>query len=105
MEAVIARRGTRLRWLSGLSGQQVPERVSRHVDLRPLAPLASVVAGPISALRGRLDRAAVEDGGRRLRFLADGEPQDGAEVMDDGLEAVSGGSADRPSPGGKSLGR
>jgi hypothetical protein len=37
-----------------------------------------------------LHRAAVEDGGRRLGLLADGETEDGAEVVDDGLEAAGG---------------
>ena len=34
--------------------------------------------------------AAVEDGGRGLHVAAGGEPQDGAEVVNDGLEAAGG---------------
>src|SRR5271166_1558989 len=79
-------------------GQQVPERIHRHVDLRALAPLISVVAGPTSALGCGLHRATVEDGGGRLGLLAGGEAEHGAEVVDHGLEAAGGDSAGRPSP-------
>src|SRR5271165_937025 len=71
-------------------GQQVPERIHRHVDLRALAPLISVVAGPTSALGCGLHRATVEDGGGRLGLLAGGEAEHGAEVVDHGLEAAGG---------------
>jgi hypothetical protein len=57
------------------------------MDLRPLAPLGPVVAGPPAALGGRQDRAA------------GGEADHGAEV-DDGREAASGGSTGRPSARG-----
>jgi hypothetical protein len=58
------------------------------MDLRALAPLVAVVAGPTPALASGLHRAAVEDGRRRLRPLAGDEAEDGAEVVDDGLEAA-----------------
>ena len=68
----------------------MPERVHRDVDLRALRPLVAVVAGPAAALGGGLHRAAVEDRGRRLGVAAGGEPEDGAEVVDDRLEAAGG---------------
>ena len=75
----------------------------------PLRPLVAVVAGPAAALGGGLDRAAVEDRGGRLGVAAGGEPEDGAEVVDDGLEAAGGEPAagllvDRL-PGGEVLGQ
>ena len=45
---------------------------------------------PTAALGGGLHRAAVEDGGGRLGVAALGEVQDGAEVVDDRLEAAGG---------------
>ena len=68
----------------------MPERVHRHVDLRAPAPFVAVVAGPTTALGGRLHRAAIEDGGGWLGLLAGGKAEDGAEVVDDGLEAAGG---------------
>ena len=70
--------------------QQMAERVDRHVDPRALLPLVTVISGPGAALDSGLDRAAVECHGRRLGAAAVGEPEDGAEVVDDGLEAVGG---------------
>src|SRR5262249_13703986 len=43
-----------------------------------------------SALGRGLDRAAVEDGGGGLRLLAGDEAEEGAEVVDDRLEAAGG---------------
>ncbi len=51
---------------------------------------------------------AVEDGGRRLGLFAGGVAEDGAEVVDDGLEAAGGQPAAAllvdHRQGGKSLG-
>jgi hypothetical protein len=71
-----------------VKGQKGAHRVHRRVDLRALATLVPVVAGARAALGGRLDRAAVEDGGRRLGIPALSKAEHGAEVVDDGLEAV-----------------
>src|SRR5262249_43820334 len=54
------------------------------------APLRPIVPGASAALDGRLQGAAVEDGGRRFGVLAGGEAEDGAEGVDDGLEATGG---------------
>ena len=70
--------------------QQVPERVHRGMYLRPLRPLVAVVPGPPAALRGGPQGPAVKDGGRRFGVATGGEPQDGAEVVDDRLEASCG---------------
>ena len=56
----------------------------------PFFRLCAVVAGPPAALGGGPQRAAVEDRGGRLGVAAVGEPEDGAEVVDDGLEAAGG---------------
>ena len=56
----------------------------------PLLPLVPVVAGAAAALGGRLQRAAVEDRGRRLGLPPGGEAEDGPQVVDDGLEAAGG---------------
>jgi hypothetical protein len=66
------------------------QSIDRHVDLRALAPFVPVVSGPPAALGGRLHRAAVEDGGLGLGVPAGGEAENGAEVVDDGLEAAGG---------------
>jgi len=62
--------------------------IDRHVHLRPLASLVSVVTGPPTALGSGLKGAAVEDSGRQLRVPADGKTKQGAEIVDDGLETA-----------------
>ena len=46
---------------SHMQGQQVPQRIHGGMDLRALAPFGSVVSGPRTRLRCRLQRAAIEN--------------------------------------------
>ena len=45
-----------------VQGQEMAERVHRHVQFRALLALGPVVAGPLTALGRRPQRSAVEDG-------------------------------------------
>jgi hypothetical protein len=68
--------------------QEMAQGIDRDMDLRPLSALVPIVASTRAALRGRLDRARIQDGGRWwLRTLRRAAQQD-AQIVDDRLKAA-----------------
>ena len=66
--------------------KQVPKRVDRHVNLRATLALGTVITGAGSALRRRPQGAAVDNGRRRVLFMAGCQPQKGAQILRQGLK-------------------
>ena len=67
--------------------QQMAEGIDRQMHLAALAPLGSVIPGPCSALRGRLQRLAVKDRRGGLGSTAFGHAQHHPHVMHQRREA------------------
>ena len=68
--------------------EQVAERVDGEVQLGAARALVTVLAGPRAALGRAAQRAAVQDGGGRLRPAARRQPQHRAQVVRQHLEAA-----------------
>jgi hypothetical protein len=66
--------------------QQMAQRIDRRMNLRSLAPLGSVVAGPRSRLRRRSQRTAVDTHRRRLAFATAEMPQQFLHIGHQNLE-------------------
>lgn len=71
-----------------MKGQQMPQRVDRHVQLGAAVTLGTVISSPGSAFRGGAQSAAVEDGGTRLGGAAGCQAQHGPQVIHKRFEAA-----------------
>ena len=68
--------------------EELPERVNRQMQLRPLLALVAVIATAIPVLDRAVQRAAVNDRRRGLLVLPFPKPNQHAQILDEGLEAV-----------------
>jgi hypothetical protein len=70
-------------------GQQMSERIDRQVDFIAFPAFGAVIACPSATFRSRLQSPAIKDGGGRLVLPTRGDPQDGAQIVDQRFEDAS----------------
>ncbi|KVP17706.1 hypothetical protein WJ84_13970 [Burkholderia ubonensis] len=68
--------------------QQLTQSIDRQMHFRTLAALRAVVAGACTGFRCRLQCAAVQDHGTRLRFASIAHAQQFSQIMHDRLETA-----------------
>ena len=74
---------------SDFQGEKISKCVNRRMNFRPLLALVAVVTSAMSALRGRLNGASIENHRRRAAVFIGHQSQDFAQVMRHCLKAAS----------------
>jgi hypothetical protein len=69
-------------------GQQMPQRIDRHMHFAAFAPLGTIIARMAATLGRRLQHAAIENGGSGLAFAPFDSAQQQAQVLHHRLEGA-----------------